>query len=77
MDIGHDWRPEEARKSLNRVLPEVEQLFPEQIREAGQDWHQFKRRLYSEWERLFICLHHLYGWQYDFFIRCIGYCTPS
>ena len=67
MDTGQDWRPEEARKSLNRILPEVEQLFSEQIREAGQDWHQFKHRLYSEWERLFVCLHHLYGWQYDFF----------
>ncbi|WP_419656138.1 Ams: amylosucrase [Desulfosarcina variabilis str. Montpellier] len=67
MNTGQDWRPEEARKSLNRILPEVEQLFSEQIREAGQDWHQFKHRLYSEWERLFVCLHHLYGWQYDFF----------
>jgi hypothetical protein len=67
MDTGHDWRPEEARKSLSRILPEVEQLFSDQIREAGRDWHQFKRRLYSEWERLFICLHQLYGWQYDFF----------
>ena len=36
MDTGQDWRPEEARKSLNRILPEVEQLFSEQIREADR-----------------------------------------
>jgi amylosucrase len=67
MDTGHDWRPDQARKSLDRILPEVERGLSEKIHDAGHEWHTFKSRLYSKWERLFIYLHHLYGWQYDFF----------
>ncbi len=67
MDTGHDWRSDQARKSLDRILPEVERGFSEKIHDAGHEWHTFKSRLYSKWERLFIYLHLLYGWQYDFF----------
>jgi amylosucrase len=62
-----DWRPEQARKSLNRILPELEKKYADQIVTIGQDWENFKIRLDGQWERLFICLHSLYGWQYDFF----------
>ncbi len=62
-----DWRPEQARKSLNRILPEVEARYAEEIAADEGAWEDFKIRLDSQWERLFAYLHSLYGWQYDFF----------
>jgi amylosucrase len=62
-----DWRSEQAKKALNRILPDVETAFSGEIREEFQEWQKFKGRLYTEWERLFVYLHGLYGWQYDFF----------
>jgi amylosucrase len=67
MMAEHDWRTEQARKSLNRILPEVEKTFAAELEQASHEWHKFKNRLYKEWERLFVYLHQLYGWQYDFF----------
>lgn len=64
--MGHDWKPEQARKSLKRLLPELEEAFAEQLKPVAFDWHRFKNRLHREWERLFSHLHDLYGWQYDF-----------
>jgi amylosucrase len=63
----YDWRPEQARKSLDRILPEVEEKFAERLSEIQGDWQKFKIRLDRHWERLFTYLHALYGWQYDFF----------
>ena len=63
---GPDWKPEQARKSLRRLLPELEEAFAEQLEPVLFDWHRFKNRLNREWERLFSHLHELYGWQYDF-----------
>jgi amylosucrase len=63
---GQDWRPEQARKSLRRLLPELEEAFARELRPVAFDWHRFKNRLHREWERLFSHLHDLYGWQYDF-----------
>ncbi|MCG6974401.1 MAG: alpha-glucosidase C-terminal domain-containing protein [Desulfobacterales bacterium] len=67
MMAEYDWRPEQARKSLNRILPEVEKTFAAELEQASHEWHKFKNRLHREWERLFVYLHQLYGWQYDFF----------
>jgi len=67
MNTGYDWRPEQARKSLNRILPEAETAFSDELQQAIHEWNKFKSRLHAEWERLFIYLHGLYGWQYDFF----------
>jgi amylosucrase len=63
----YDWRPEQARKSLNRILPGAEEKFADRLFEAQGDWQKFKIRLDCQWERLFTYLHALYGWQYDFF----------
>lgn len=63
---GLDWRPEQARKSLRRLLPELEQAFEAELQPLAFEWHRFKNRLNREWERLFSHLHDLYGWQYDF-----------
>ena len=65
--VEYDWRPEQARKSLTRILPEAEKAFAAELQKAPNEWHIFKNRLYREWERLFTYLHQLYGWQYDFF----------
>ncbi len=63
---GPDWRPEQARKSLRRLLPELEEAFAAELGPVAFDWHRFKNRLHREWERLFSHLYDLYGWQYDF-----------
>jgi amylosucrase len=62
----HDWRPEQARKSLARLLPDLEHEFASELEPLAFEWHRFKNRLQREWERLFSYLHDLYGWQYDF-----------
>ena len=63
---GHDWRPEQARTSLRRLLPELERDFQAEIDPLAFEWHRFTNRLHREWERLFSYLYDLYGWQYDF-----------
>jgi amylosucrase len=63
---SRDWKPEQARKSLHRLLPELEEEFASQLEPLASDWHRFTNRLNREWERLFSYLHELYGWQYDF-----------
>ena len=63
---AHDWRPEQARKSLERLLPELEEMYASELEAVTFDWSRFKNRLNREWERLFGYLHELYGWQYDF-----------
>ena len=63
---SRDWKPAQARKSLRRLLPELEETFAARLEPVAPDWELFKKRLHDEWERLFSCLHELYGWQYDF-----------
>lgn len=58
---SRDWKPEQARKSLRRLLPELEEEFASQLEPLAFDWHRFKNRLQREWERLFSYLHQLYG----------------
>ena len=62
-----DWKPEQAKKSLNRILPRVEETYSDRLVEVQDEWQNFKIRLNDQWERLFSCLYTLYGWQYDFF----------
>ena len=59
----YDWRPEQARKSLNRILPGAEEKFADRLVEAHGDWQKFKIRLNTQCELLFTYLHALYGWQ--------------
>ena len=64
----HDWRPQAAKESLNRLLPRIETSYKKQIAAVPQtSWTRFKARLHRDWERLFCCLHDLYGWQFDFY----------
>jgi hypothetical protein len=51
--MQYDWRPEQARKSLNRMLPDVEGKFADQLAGNPGDWQMFKLRLDRHWERLF------------------------
>jgi amylosucrase len=62
-----EWRQEAARSSLERLLPRIEKNHEKRLAENPAQWIQLKERLGREWERLFIGLHDLYGWQYDFF----------
>ncbi len=66
MNGAHDWKPEQARKSLKRLIPEMEEAYGARLESVAFDWHAFKSRLHREWERLFSHLYELYGWQYDF-----------
>lgn len=67
MDYQTDWRTEQARKSLRRILPEMEKKFADTLLSEQLTWPDFKTRLEASWDRLFIDLHILYGWQYDFY----------
>ena len=64
---GNDWRRDAARNSLNRLLPCLEAQYATSLTDITASWDLFEKRLKREWERLFILLHELYGWQYDFF----------
>jgi amylosucrase len=64
---SYEWRREAARSSLNRLLPRLENFHSKALTGIPGEWNHFKNRLNREWERLFVCLHELYGWQYDFF----------
>jgi amylosucrase len=63
----HEWQSDAARSSLARLLPRLEQAYDKEISCRPMRWDHFKDRLQREWERLFVYLHQLYGWQYDFF----------
>ncbi len=62
-----EWRSEAARNALSRLLPRLEADHKRSLADIPARWNHFKNRLHREWERLFIYLHELYGWQYDFF----------
>lgn len=63
----YEWRHEAAISSLKRLLPRIEKNHEDELVQEAEHWIRFKTRLNREWERLFVCLHELYGWQYDFF----------
>ena len=62
-----EWRREAARNALSRLLPRLEVSHKHSLVDIPVRWNHFKNRLNREWERLFMYLHELYGWQYDFF----------
>lgn len=53
----------EARRSLDRLLPRLEQQFGAR----GDEWTCFRERLDGQFPSLFAPLLHLYGGRYDFF----------
>jgi amylosucrase len=72
-----EWRREAARNSLGRLLPRLEARYEKALVDKPARWNFFHKRLNREWERLFIYLHELYGWQYDFFIPWNRFSTCS
>ncbi|MEJ2156254.1 MAG: amylosucrase [Desulfobacteraceae bacterium] len=64
---SYQWQVDAAHRSLGRLLPRLEKSNEREIAHMPMRWNHFKNRLNGEWERLFVCLHQLYGWQYDFF----------
>lgn len=60
-----EWYQQQARVSLARILPRLEQLVVEQHDKA--EWAGYVERLNRHFSRLFGLLHRLYGNQYDFF----------
>ncbi len=64
---SYQWQADAARSSLGRLLPRLEKSYEGEITIIPMPWNHFKNRLNGEWERLFVCLHQLYGWQYDFY----------
>ena len=63
----YEWRLEAAQRSLSRLLPRLEKTYEKKLADVPVQWNHFRNRLNREWERLFVYLHQLYGWQYDFF----------
>ena len=73
MITGYDWKTEKAFRSLKRILPKIEKEFREELQQIPQEWRKFQDRLGKEWQRLFVNLFDLYGWQFDFFytLECV------
>ena len=61
------WIPEQAARSLRRLMPRLQARYGPHIDGAAPGWHNFNQRLERYWPQLFEYLHALYGWQYDFF----------
>lgn len=57
----------EARRSLDRLFPRLEQAFAARRTGHPQDWKRFTTRLKEHFPRLFQLYHGLYGTRYDFF----------
>ncbi len=64
MNINH-----EAQRTLNRLLPRIEEEFAGIIAQQPQEWSRLQMRLTHHFPRLFKNLLHLYGKQYDFFYQ--------
>jgi amylosucrase len=57
----------EARKSLQRLLPRVEQTLKKEISKDKQGWKQFNARLQKNFPALFHLYFEIYNGRYDFF----------
>ncbi len=57
----------EARKSLQRLLPRVEQTLKKNISKDPQGWKQFNARLQKDFPALFNLYFEIYNDRYDFF----------
>jgi amylosucrase len=56
-----------AQRTLNRLLPRLEQDFAAQAQSQPAAWQTFLTRLQSHFSRLFELTVHLYGSQYDYY----------
>jgi amylosucrase len=69
MPPSSHWIDRHAPKALDRILNRMEKDLAAHILQDPQGWQGFTARLQSRWQQLFGLLHHLYGWQYDFFFH--------
>lgn len=63
------WIDEHAPRALERILRRLETDLVSEIAARQSEWNGFVERLKRHWSQLFRLLHHLYGWQYDFFFH--------
>ena len=63
------WIDEHAPRALGRIQQRIESDLASDIASGQHEWQDFKQRLKEHWSKLFSLLHHLYGWQYDFFFH--------
>lgn len=61
------WLEQHTQRTLNRVIPRLENRFAKFITTNPADWQIFSERLNDHFERLFAILLHLYQDRYDFF----------
>ena len=59
----------QAEKSLQRILPRVEQTLKKNISKDPQGWDQFTARLHKNFPPLFELYLQIYQGQYDFFFH--------
>ncbi|MCA2001178.1 MAG: alpha-glucosidase C-terminal domain-containing protein [Chloroflexi bacterium] len=59
----------QAQKSLQRILPRVEQALKKNILKDPQGWEQFTARLHKNFPALFALYLQIYHGQYDFFFH--------
>jgi len=63
--VDNEWLTKHSASTLNRLLPRLESRYAGQV--DPDEWEGFVDRLRRYFDRLFYCLHRLYGSQYDFF----------
>ncbi len=65
--IDETFLKRETERSLQRLLPRLEQTFARQIKRSPQEWKAFQRRLQLHYPHLFHLYYQLYASRYDFF----------
>jgi amylosucrase len=65
--IGSENIEREAQRSLNRILPLVEEILKPEITRDGLGWEQFSSRLQRNFPKLFTLYSDVYSDRYDFF----------
>jgi amylosucrase len=64
-----EWIQTHAPKALARIVPRLQHDMEKEGYWDPDQWPIFAERLGRQWQRIFTLLHHLYGWQYDFFFH--------
>jgi len=70
-----NWLERASAQSFKRLLPRLEARFAAQV--APEEWAWFVQRMEDNFQRLFQCLHRLYGAQYDFFYHLENILTTA
>jgi len=69
MMVEKDYSKRESKRTLDRILPVLQEKFKEDIKQDEQGWQTFQVRLNQHFPKLFNLYLNLYRGQYDFFFH--------